>query len=139
MSEVNLLAVLIAAIAAMVVGSLWYSKAVMGKQWMHAAGFHANDEATMAHMKKNAPKAYVAMFVGALVMAFVMAMFVYRMSAQSVSGGMELGFWAWLGFAMPMKVGDVMFNNRNKKLIWIDGGYQLVNFLVMGAIVGGWR
>jgi uncharacterized protein DUF1761 len=139
MSDVNLLAVLVAAIAAMVVGWLWYSQNMFGKQWMHAIGVNPHDEAAMAHLKKNAKSAMVSMFVGALVMAFVLAMFSSRMSAQTVGGGMEMAFWAWLGFAMPMKVGDIMFNNRNRKLLWIDGAYQLVNFLIMGAIVGGWK
>jgi hypothetical protein len=139
MSDVNLLAVLVAAIAAMVVGSVWYSKAMFAKQWMHAMGKNMHDEAEMARMKKEAGPAYAAMFVGALVLAFVLSMFARRTGVMTVGGGMELAFWAWLGFAMPMKVGEIMFGGRNRKLLWIDGGYQLVNYLIMGAIIGAWK
>ena len=49
MGEVNLLAVLVSGVAAMVIGALWYSPLLFGKLWMNGMGF---TEAKMKEMKE---------------------------------------------------------------------------------------
>ena len=72
MSEVpiNYYAVLVCGISNMVLGYLWYG-ALFGKQWMALSGI--TPEKIEAAKSKGMAKGYLLSFVGALLMAFVLA------------------------------------------------------------------
>lgn len=50
--KVNLLAVLVSAIATMVVGFLWYSPVLFAKPWMREMGYDPNDKARTQEMRR---------------------------------------------------------------------------------------
>ena len=52
--SVNLGAALGAAIAAMVIGFLWYWPFLFAKPWLTAMGYDPNDKAKLAEMRKSA-------------------------------------------------------------------------------------
>lgn len=137
--QVNFWAVLAASVAAMILGSLWYSPLLFAKAWMRAIGKDPNDTVEMDHMKKGAGHAYVGMFITALITAYILAHFAQYAGATTVMGGLQLGFWAWLGFIATVQLGTVLFENRSKKLYFINTGFQLVNMLAMGVILALWR
>jgi len=62
--------------------------------------------------------------------------------AAAVGGGLRIGFWAWLGFALPVVTGDALFSGREKTFIrqtfLVQAGHHLAGLLVMGAILGAW-
>lgn len=134
-AEVNLGVVLVAALATMALGFLWYSPVLFGKPWMALMG---KTDADMPEMKKKATKAYALSFIGALVMAYVLAHFVDYVGATTVSDGLQLGFWIWLGFAATIGYTDVLFGGKPFKLFLINTGYQLVELLLMGVILAVW-
>ncbi len=71
--SINYLAVVVAAVASMIIGAIWYSPRVFGRMWMRLTG------KTMDQMAgQNAGRAYLVTFFGSLVMAWVLAMFVRR-------------------------------------------------------------
>jgi hypothetical protein len=131
--EVNFWAVLLAAVANMLIGSVWYSKAMFATKWMALIG-KTEDEIRSS----SASTAYIGMTVGALVMAYVMAHFVNYAGAATVTDGAAVGFWAWLGFIVTTKASDVLFEGRPKGLFAINAGYFLVALPVMGAILAAW-
>ncbi|MCI0542311.1 DUF1761 domain-containing protein [bacterium] len=138
---INYLAVLVAAIANMVVGFLWYGP-LFGKPWADMMGLKFDSpEAKMAMQKKALPS-YAASFVGALIMACVLAhLLVYSSSYMGVSGvsaGLSAGFWSWLGFVAPVTVGIVFWEQKPWKLWFINAGYWLVTMLVMGVVLATW-
>jgi len=59
MHNLNLLAVLVAAISTMVVGFLWYSPILFAKPWMREMGYDPDDEAKTKEMQKSAGPAYL--------------------------------------------------------------------------------
>ena len=65
-APINYLAVVLAALAAMVIGFVWYGP-LFGKQWMALMGFtpQSMDEAK----KKGMAKSYILMALGSLVMS----------------------------------------------------------------------
>jgi Protein of unknown function (DUF1761) len=75
--HINLLAVLVAAIATMVVGFLWYSPLLFAKAWMKEMGYDPNDKAKTEKMKKSAGPAYGGSFLASLVSAFILALFLH--------------------------------------------------------------
>ena len=81
------------------------------------------------------------MFFGlvfALLTAYVLSWFVSALGAGTVSGGMIVGFWAWLGFFVTTQAGSVLWEGKPWKLYFLNIAYSLVNLLVMGAILGAW-
>ena len=139
MHNLNLLAVLVAAISTMVVGFVWYSPILFAKPWMREMGYDPNDKSKVQEMQKSAGPAYFGSFVASLVSAFVLALFLHQMRAQSFGLGLLVGSHVWLGFVATVQLTGVLFMKQSMKLFAINTGYQLVCYLVMGAILGVWR
>jgi hypothetical protein len=149
--DVNLLAVLICAVAAMAVGFLWYSPVLFARPWVQEMGYDMNDKARMDEMRKTAGPAYGASFVGSLLTAAVLGKILNALSrhsevvwhpvanAQPLVYGITLGFAVWLGFVATVQLTGVLFAGQSKKLFAINTGYQLVCYLVMGAILAVWK
>jgi hypothetical protein len=142
MPEINLLAVLVAAIAAMVVGGVWYGP-LFSKLWMEGMGWDPNNAELMAKMKKSAGPAYAQQFVGALITAFVFAhvLWAFGEALPDMTGpmaGLQGAFWTWLGFILPVKYGDKLWSGKKFKYVAIDLGYYLVVLAVTGLILASW-
>ena len=129
MIQVNYVAVGAAAVSAMVVGSVWYGP-LFGNAWMKLVGISKADI-----NKKEMPKLYGIMFLGALVEAYVLSHFIHYAGAYTLILGAKTGLWAWLGFVATTMVGNYMFAKRPMNLYYIDASYALVNLVVMGAII----
>jgi len=137
--HLNFLAVLAAAISTMLVGFLWYSPLLFAKPWMKEMGYDPDDKAKAAEMKKSAGPAYAGSFAASLVSAFVFALFLHWMRAEGARVGSMAGFHIWLGFVATVQFTGALFSKQSMKLFAINTGFQLVCYLVMGAILGAWR
>lgn len=129
MIQVNLLAVLLSAVAAMVVGSFWYGP-LFGKTWMKLVGTKKEDI-----NKSEMPKLYGAMFIGALIEAYILSHFIHYAGAYTLVNGIKTGVWAWLGFVATVMLGNYLFSKKPMQLYYIDAGYALANLIIMGAIL----
>lgn len=135
---VNLWAVLVAAVATMVVGFLWYSPMLFAKPWTVLMGYDPNDKAKMEEMRKSAGKSYAISFIASLIAALVLGKIIDVASVDSALYGMKIGFAVWLGFVTTVQLTAKLFGNQPTKLYLINTGYQLVCYLVMGAILAVW-
>ncbi len=135
---VNLLSVLVAAIATMVVGFLWYSPLLFAKPWMVLMGYDPNDKAKVDEMRKSAGKSYAISFVASLLSAFVLAKIIVMSTVTSPLYGMKIGLAVWLGFVATVQLTEVLFAKKPAKLYFINTGYQMVCYLAMGAILAVW-
>ena len=135
---VNLWAVLVAAIATMVVGFLWYSPFLFARPWMLAMGYDPDNKAKLDEMRKSAGKSYALSFVASLVAAFVLGKIIDVATVDSALYGMKIGFAVWLGFVTTVQLTAKLFGNQPTKLYLINPGYQLVCYLVKGAILAVW-
>ena len=133
--DVSFLMVLIAAIVAMAVSAYWYSKSGFGKSWMKEVGL---TDAKKKAMQKSARKSYTIGFIAALVTAFVLAHVVRLAGATTLAEGAIVGFWVWLGFFLTTGIGQVLWEGRSNKLTQITTGYQLVQLILMAAILAAW-
>ena len=132
---VKLVYVVLAAVATMGVGFVWYSPLLFAKPWMVAMGYDPNDEAGLEEMRKGAGKSYGAALVASLAAAFVLGKIVVVTTVITVPYGMKVGFAMWLGFVATAQLTDTLFGRKPFKLFLINTGYQLVCYLVMGAIL----
>ena len=135
LSEVNFLAVVVAAVAPMVIGAIWYGP-LFGKAWMSAHGYTPE---RLEEMKKGMGKAYGLSFVCYLVMATVLAYLLAWIGAVNVMAGLWMAFLCWLGFAATIGLTAHLFSDRKPAAYFLDAAYQLVYMLAMGAILGAWR
>lgn len=136
--DVNLWSVLVAAIAAMVVGFVWYSPLLFARPWMLAMGYDPGDQAKLAEMRRGAGKTYTLAFGASLVSAFVLGKIIEITTVNSVLYGMKIGFAVWLGFVATVQLTAMLFERKPAKLFSINTGYQLVSYLIMGIILAVW-
>ena len=130
---INYWAVVVAAIAAWLLGAAWYM--TLAKPWMAAIGVTpAEMEARRARPGAHLPFIYA--FVAALVMAWTLAGLLGHLGQVTVKGGVLSGAFCWLGFVLTTMVTNYTFGDRNPMLLVIDSGYWLAVLVVMGAIIG---
>jgi hypothetical protein len=137
--KVNLLSVLIAAVATMIIGFLWYSPALFAKSWMREMAYDPNDKAKIQEMQKSAGRSYAGSFLASLVSAFMLAKILSITPIDTALHGMKLGLGVWLGFVATVQLTGALFEKKSAKLFAINTGYQLACYLVMGAILAAWR
>jgi hypothetical protein len=138
-TAINYLAILAAGIASMLVGFAWYSRVLFGSAWAKCRGIDMHDPKQSQELQKGMGTVYAASFGATLLTAFALCLLVVRIQSGGVMGGLKLGFLVWLGFTMTVQLTAALFGHKNRTLFFIDTGYQLVCYLAMGAILGGWQ
>ena len=133
---INYLAVIAAAVAAMVVGFLWYGP-LFGKIFMHAMGMDSWSKEKQTEMKKKMIPLYILQLVASLVMFYVFCWYFSATGQIGITGGLTNAFLIWIGFVVPLKLGDAIWAG-NKTLFWLGIGNMLVTLLVAGVIIGAW-
>jgi hypothetical protein len=136
--DVNYLAIFLAAVSSMVVGSLWYMPACFGKYWMKYTGVKSDKMKGMT--AKDSAWMYGSVFVASLVTAYVLAhvSFIANQFFKDsfLSDALQTGFWLWLGFtAVRLYVHDT-FEYKRKKLTLLNAAHELVTIEVMALIIG---
>ena len=139
MHSLNWLAILLAAVATMILGFLWYSPLLFAKAWAREMGYDLSDKAKMDEMRKSAGPAYAGSFVATLIAAFTLALILHGLRADSLHFGLMASFHIWLGFVATVQFTGALFAKQSMKLFAINTGYQLVCYLVMGAIFVFWK
>lgn len=131
---VNYLAVLVAGIASMAVGFLWYG-VFFDKTWMKLMELKESD--LKKAKEKGMAKSYILSFISSLVTAYVMSFAIA--AGIGITGAGLIAFWAWLGFQVPVLMDKVLWEQRPWSLFFLSASGALVHLLVIGLIVGLWR
>lgn len=132
-ADVNYWAVLVAALANMVIGAIWYNPRAFGTAWMRLTG------RTMADaQQQNARTAYLLTFLAALLAAYVLSLFVDFTRAANLAAGAWTGILLWLGLVATTGLANFVFEGKPWSLYAIVYGHHLVALAVMGAIVAVW-
>ncbi len=128
MPDVNVWAVLACGVGSLVLGGLWYSPALFGKQWQKLA--RLSDE----QMAGSNARIFGLAFVLSLVAAYVFAMFLGREMGvgPATAAGASAGLcWVAASFAI-----NYLFERRPLPLWLINGGYHTLQFTLFGLIIG---
>lgn len=129
-ATLNWWAILLAACSGFVVGSLWYGP-WFGKAWMQATGI-SKEKARSA----NATRTFGLAFALNLLCSFGLAVFLG--AEHDLVFGLVVGVGVALAFVSTALGVTYLFEQRPLKLFFINAGYQVVNFAVMGAVIGAW-
>ena len=131
MGNVNLLAVVLGAVAFFAVGALWYGP-LFGKAWKELTGF---DGTRMPHpvSSNSMPVVMGLAFLFELLIALMLGHNIARTNpAPWVIMMMSVGFGATI---MAPALGiNYLFQQRPGKLFAIDAGYFVVGMAAMGGV-----
>ncbi len=131
--EINWLAVALATVSSLIVGSVWYARKVFGTRWMRLAKI---DEATMGNGVGAIVVTIIVSFITASVLAGSAAI------AQNFYGGNFLlntvitGVILWAGFTAARFVTHDAFERRPAGLTTMTLAHELVTIVVMALIIG---
>lgn len=127
--NLNWLAVLVAALSTFLIGGVWYK--IFQKGWL------ASNKVTLDDLKgRNMSFIFGFAFLFSLLMALNLALFIGQ---EGVSFGLMAGFFTGFGFVF-FAIGIIsLFENRPFLYVLINGGYMILSFTVMGAIIGAWH
>lgn len=129
MRELNLWAVLIAAISSFASGGLWFSPLAFGR--LQAREMRARGSV--------APPATPAVFAASFLLTLVEALaFAWLVGASGLQRSMIFALVAGGCFAATSTAINYQYTGRGIRLTLVDGGYHLVRFLVYGLVLGLW-
>jgi hypothetical protein len=131
-TDVNLLAVLVSAIAYMIIGSIWYSKKVFGNKWM---GLMDKTEEQL----KGAPTGYMIATFCSIITCYVLAVILKSTNTNTALQGVQTGLWISLGLISTAALVTSTFSATPFRLFLINYGYHIVSMIVAGAILGAWH
>jgi len=127
---VNWLAVIVAAVAGIIVGFIWYAPPVFGRRWARASGIELPQPGEVQ------PMTYVGAVVTAVVTAYVLAVLIGGLGAATLVDGVIVGVVVWLGFVATWLASGVFFERRSTEWWAINAGQAVVSLALMGAIIG---
>ena len=131
---VNYLAILVAGVAYMILGAIWYSPALFGNAWMKGIG----------KTKEQVSADYTAFkmvwaLIGSLIAAYGIARILSYMVAGTMWDAVLIALMAAICFVLTTTFINQSMEGRPTRLFFINGLYNLIGFFIMGLIIGGWR
>lgn len=130
---INHWAVLACAVFNMIWGALWYSPVLFYKAWKTENNL--TDEQLKA---ANPAKMYGIGFLLAYFMSYNMAFFLGG-EGTTVTWGLTAGFLTGFGWAAAIFTAIALFEQKSWRYIFINSGYIIIYFTVIGGILGAWR
>lgn len=132
-SQINWLAVLLAFVASMAIGFVWYMPAVLGNRWMAAIGKTEDDLKNMG----GGAGIWLPMMVAAALTAILLAVLIARLGLDNALAGGLFALVMGLVFRAGGHVIHNGFAGRPAAVTLIDSGHDLLAMAVSGAIIGG--
>lgn len=131
-SNINIWAVIAAGLSSFVLGGIWYSRLLFGLTWGKAAGIDCTDT-----NKKHKPLVFVIAIILSIIAAYAFAIFLG--TAPSLKNAVIWGLIVGACFVATSFAINYLFAERSFKLILIDGGYHIFQFVLYGVVLGLWH
>ncbi|MEX0930602.1 MAG: DUF1761 domain-containing protein [Candidatus Paceibacterota bacterium] len=135
--DLNYLAIIVAALIPLLLGSFWYSPVAFGNQWLMLSNIGKENT---PQSRREIVLAFLGSFAAGFVMSLVLAVLIRNLLVFSAVDGMEVGFWVWLGFVASTMLPEYLFGGSAKpyQLYALTAGYHLLSLVVMGALLAMW-
>lgn len=134
--DINIWSVIVATVAAFLIGAIWYSPVLFGKEWMELSG--QNDKDISRGKTKKVIGYYVIQLITTFVTFVILSFAMSFAGVDTSSDGAIIGILAWLGLILPVHVSSLIWERRAPKLVLINTVGMLLNIVVGGAIIGAW-
>jgi len=134
MPKINVLAVLASAVAAFMIGGLWYSPLLFGNTSVTLRGLDPSAVADAAMPVGE----IVGEFVRWLVIAFILARFMALLSVGDLASAFVFGVWVWVAMYTAL-AGSVLHEGYPWRLYAIHAGDGLAKIAAITAILTVWH
>jgi hypothetical protein len=134
-SNINWLALLVAAIAYFMLGAVWYSKGLFGTKWAAAVGINMSDP----DKGKGMAKMMIGTFILIVVTCIGLALLVNRLDLTLLVSAIKLALITGICFATTAVSISFIYESRPTALYFIDCGYHLVGHVAAAIILVLWR
>ena len=134
--SINYIAVVLATLSSMIVGSIWYTPKVFGNYWMKAANI------TPSGNSKDAIRPILLTLVVSFVTAWVLAGAAY-ISWEFYGGSFFVNalltaIILWAGFTAARFITHDAFDGRPAGLTVLNVAHEFVTIVIMAIIIGVW-
>ena len=129
LTNLNWVGVLVATVAGLVIGFIWYSPQLFGKRWAAGAGIELPSGTP-------APMVLAGTVVLTLISAYVLAVLANAAGVASIPDGVVIGVLVWAGFILTWSAQGLLFEKKPMDYVAINIGQGFVSLAVMGAIIG---
>jgi Protein of unknown function (DUF1761) len=130
--DINLWAVLGAAVAAMVVGWLWFGL-LFRSTWTRLAQLADRPAAKDAVQY---PIALVVNLLGAFVLAYISSASQIANQTTLLEAALYSAVFVWLAFSAGRALITATFESRSVKLLLVNSGHDLAAILTMALVIG---
>jgi len=125
MPQPNILAVVLAAAAAVVLGALWYAPFLFGRLWRRLAGITSTRGAVLS---------YLLNFLSMLLMSYVLGSILKGLEAGTIVAGLKIAFWLWAGLVATITLGSLVWERKPLALYILNNAYNLLSLMLMSLI-----
>jgi hypothetical protein len=133
-SDINWLAVLVAAIAFFALGAIWYSF-LFRDQWIKLTGVKMNDP----NAKTGIAGIMFTSFLMILICTIGLALFLNKVGPSSWMSGAKVGLIAGVCFCATAISNSYLYEKRPSGLHLINSGYNVVGCIIAGIILAVWH
>jgi hypothetical protein len=130
LSEINYLAVIVAAVAFFAWSAIYYAPPVTGRAWQRAVGL------TQEQARPN-PAILAVSYVAYFLMALTLAAIARSTGASTVGDGLVLGLFVGVGIAAAGIYNGGLYEQK-MPLAWINIGNVVIGFIIAAVIVTVW-
>jgi hypothetical protein len=132
--DINILAVVLAALSAFFLGFLWYT-VIFARPWQQLIGMGEKGKgAGSTNETPDLGRLLIGSLALEVIMAVVLAGFIGK--DADLLEGLKIGVTAGAGFVALAFGVNYMFEGKPIKLWLINASYNIVVFAVMGLIIG---
>jgi hypothetical protein len=134
--EINYVAVILATLSSMIVGSIWYTPKVFGNYWMRMADITPSGKAS------DAVRPIIITVIVSFITSWVLAGAAYI--SWDFYGGSFLvntlvtALILWAGFTAARFITHDAFDGRPTGLTVLNVAHELVTIVIMAVIIGVW-
>lgn len=133
-TDFNVLAIIVAWLIAIGVGSFWYSPAGFGKLWSKLSGVD------MMKMPQDlANKAIASVAISSLAQVIALAVVVKSLHADSAGDGLLVGLLLWAGFTAATTIGNNLYSRLSWKFWWLNASFFLVVMPINAVLLSIWN
>ena len=88
--------------------------------------------------QKGMTKYYLMSLIASLISVYVLAVLIKSLGVTTILSGMCVGFLVWIFIATVM-INSILWEGKSVNLYLLNVSYQLVAYLIMGAILAVWQ
>jgi len=137
LEDFNLLHVLVAALLAFVIGSIWFAPPLFGRKWR--ALVQAYTKMTDEELRGGIVRALGMWFGTSVLNALILSLILGLVGATSVIDAILTGVLVWAGFGLTFSSWSVIFGRQPAGVLWINNGAYLIMQIAMSILLTVWN